>query len=213
MDTIWKPAAPRQEEIDEVLCRRRERDELFLRHGLDRAASTRFVIDSAEPLEDRVLDIGTGKGLAAVEMARRGARVTTVDLSEKDLRDAFLLASGAGVRDRIEFHRADARALPFGDDSFALATMVNVVHHLEDAPATLAEIARVLAPGGRLVISDFTDSGFEILERIHREEEHVHERHAGGTIDGLARHFDRLGLRCRSRDSRFHQYVMGVVKS
>lgn len=210
---IWTTAAPRQEETDEILRYRDRRDELFLRHGLDRPAITKFVIDTAEPLEDRVLDVGTGKGLAAVELARRGALVTTVDVSEKDLREAFLLASGAGVADRMEFHRADARELPFGDDSFSLVTMVNVVHHLEDAPAVLAEIARVLAPGGRLVMSDFTDRGFEILEGIHREEGHAHDRHDGATIDGLTEHFDRLGLRCRSRDRRFHQYVMVAVKT
>lgn len=209
----WMPAAARQDEVNEVVRRRAERDELFLRHGLDRASSTSFVIDTAEPLEERVLDIGTGKGLAAVELARRGARVTTVDLSENDLRAAYLLASSAGVEDRIEFHHADARTLPFGDDSFRLVTMINVVHHLEDAPAVLAEIARVLAPGGRLVMSDFTDRGFEILEGIHREERHVHDRREGATIDGLTGHFDRLGLRCRGRDSRFHQYVMVAEKT
>lgn len=210
---IWTPTAPRQEEIEEVLRYREQRNELFLRHGLDRPAITAFVIDAAEPLEEHVLDVGTGKGLAAVELARRGARVTTVDVSDKDLRDAFLLASSAGVEGRIEFHHADARELPFGDDSFALVTMINVAHHLEDAPAVLAEIARVLAPGGRLVMSDFTDRGFEILEGIHREENHVHERHTGGSIDGLLEHFDRLGLRCRGRDRRFHQYVMVAVKT
>jgi ubiquinone/menaquinone biosynthesis C-methylase UbiE len=208
----WTPAAARQDEIDEVVRHRAERDELFLRHGLDRASSTKFVIDTAEPLEDQVLDIGTGKGLAAVELARRGARVTTVDVSENDLRSAFLLASSAAVEDRMEFHHTDARQLPFGDDSFRLVTMVNVVHHLEDAPAVLAEIARILAPGGRLVMSDFTDRGFEILEGIHREEHHVHDRHEGATIDGLTEHFDRLGLRCRARDRRFHQYVMVAAK-
>lgn len=209
---IWTPALPRQDEIDEVLAYRERRNALFQRHGLDRPAITNFVIDTAEPLEEMVLDIGTGKGLAAVELARRGARVTTVDLSDRDFRDAFLLASSAGLSDRIEFHRADARELPFGDDSFRLATMINVVHHLEDAPAVLAEIARVLAPGGRLVMSDFTDRGFEILEEIHREEHHVHERHDGATIDGLVEHFGRLGLQCRGRDSRFHQYVMVVER-
>ena len=209
----WIPAAPQQEEIDEVMRHRERRDALFLEHGLDRPAITKFVIDAAEPLEDHVLDVGTGKGLAAVELARRGARVATIDVSERDLRAAFLLASGAGIADRIEFHRADARELPFGDDSFRLVTMINVVHHLEDAPGVLSEIARVLAPGGRLVMSDFTDRGFEILEEIHREENHVHERHAGGTIDGLAAGFEGLGLSCRGRDRRFHQYVMVAVKT
>ena len=210
---IWTADPPRQEEIDEILRYRAQRDGLFLRHGLDRPAITKFVIDTAEPLEDQVLDIGTGKGLAAVELARRGARVTTVDVSEKDLREAFVLAAGAGFADRVEFHRADARELPFGDDSFSLVTMINVVHHLEDAPAVLSEIARVLAPGGRLVMSDFTDRGFEILEGIHREEGRTHDRHDGATIDGLAGHFDRLGLRCRGRDRRFQQYVMVAVKT
>lgn len=209
---IWKPPAPRPEEIEDLQRSRRERDALFLGHGLDRRSITGFVVDAAEPLGERVLDLGTGKGLAAVEMARRGARVATVDVSAEELRAAFLLAVAAGVDDLIEFHLADAGALPFGDGSFTLATMVNALHHLARPDAALAEISRVLAPGGRLVVADFTERGFELLGRIHSRDGADHFRNRDGTIDALAGRLEEFGLRCLGRERRFHEQVMVAGK-
>ncbi len=92
---------------------------------------TSFVVDSAEPLPGTVLDIGTGRGFTAVELARRGAGVATVDMSEESLKSAWLHAIDTGMADRIEFHLADGGDLPFEEGSFEVVTMINVLHHLE----------------------------------------------------------------------------------
>jgi ubiquinone/menaquinone biosynthesis C-methylase UbiE len=209
---IWRPAAPERRELDESRQYRETRNGQFLDHGLDRAGMTGFVVDAAEPLPGIVLDIGTGRGLIAVELARRGAGVTTVDMSEEMLRSAYLYAVDTGVADRIEFYLADGGDLPFDEGSFEVVTMINVLHHLEDPEAVLPEIARVLAPGGRLVVSDFTDRGFEILEEIHRLEGHGHDRYTGETVDSFAARLVGAGLKCVGRDSRFHQQVMVAEK-
>jgi ubiquinone/menaquinone biosynthesis C-methylase UbiE len=209
---IWKPEPPGRDELDAGRTHRDSRNELFLRYGLSRDDMTRFVVDSAEPLPDRVLDIGTGKGFTAIELARRGADVTTIDLSENELRTAFLNAVIAGVADRIEFRLADGGDLPFDDGSFEVVTMVNVLHHLENAGAVLPEIARVLGNGGRLVVSDFTDHGFDILEKIHRDEGRSHDRHGGETIDRFASLLDGAGMSCTGGDRRFHQHVIVAEK-
>ena len=209
---IWKSAAPERSEVDENRKYREIRNEQYRSRGLDRDSMTGFVVDMAEPLPGKVLDIGTGKGFTAVELARRGADVTTIDLSEDELRAAYLHAVGTGVVDRIEFHLADGGDLPFEEGSFEVVTMINVLHHMENPGAVLPEIARVLIPGGRLVVSDFTDRGFDILEGMHREEGRSHDRQQGETIDGLASRFGDVGMKCIGRDRRFHQLVMVAEK-
>jgi len=210
---IWRPAAPERRELEESRQYRESRNGQFLDHGIDREGMTAFVVDAAEPLPGSVLDIGTGRGLTAVELARRGAGVKTVDMSEEMLRSAYLYAVDKGVADRIEFHLADGGDLPFEEGGFEVVTMINVLHHLENPGAVLPEIARVLTPGGRLVVSDFTDRGFEILEEIHRLEGHGHERHSGETVDGFAARLGGAGLKCIARDRRFHQQVMVAEKA
>ena len=87
---IWRPAAPERTEIDESREHRESRNEQFRTHGIDREGMIGFVVDAAEPLPGRVLDIGTGRGFAAVELARRGAGVATIDTSEEMLKSAAM---------------------------------------------------------------------------------------------------------------------------
>ena len=209
---IWKPAAPERTELDESREYRKMRNEQFRTHGIDRDGMTGFVVDSAEPLPRKVLDIGTGKGFTAVELARRGADVTTIDISEEMLKAAYLHAVDTGVVDRIEFHLTEGDELPFEEGSFEVVMMINVLHHLENPDAVLPEIARVMTPGGRLVVSDFTDRGFDILEEIHRQEGHGHDRHHGETVDGFAARLGDVDMKCIARDRRFHQFLIVAEK-
>lgn len=210
---IWKAAAPERTELEESREYRERRNEQYRTHGIDRDGMTGFVVNKAEPLPGRVLDIGTGRGFAAVELARRGAGVTSIDMSEEMLASAYLHAIDAGVADKIEFQLADGGDLPFEEGSFEVVTMINVLHHLENPDAVLPEIARVLMPGGRLIVSDFTEKGFDILEEIHSKEGQGHDRHAGETIDGFAARLDDAGMECVCRDRRFHQLVMVAEKN
>jgi 2-polyprenyl-3-methyl-5-hydroxy-6-metoxy-1,4-benzoquinol methylase len=209
---IWQTAAPQQSEVDESREHREMRNAQFEAHGIDRDGMIGFVLDSAEPLPGRVLDLGSGQGYTAVELALRGVQVTSIDMSEEMIRTAYLHALDRGVADRIEFHLTDGVDLPFEEGSFEVVMMVNVLHHLDNPESVLPEIARVLMPGGRLVVSDFTDRGFDILEEIHRGEGRDHDRHAGETVDGFAARLADVGMKCIARDSRFHQHVMVAEK-
>ncbi|HJP77788.1 MAG TPA: class I SAM-dependent methyltransferase [Pseudonocardiaceae bacterium] len=97
----------------------------------------------------RVLDAGCGPGLQAEQLIGRGATLTGIDLSAGLLEIA---------RDRlgpdVPLRQADlAQPLDFADGSFDLITCSLVLHYLEDWVATLREFHRVLAPGGRVVMS------------------------------------------------------------
>jgi SAM-dependent methyltransferase len=95
-----------------------------------------------------VLEIGCGSGVHARLLAEAGARVTAVDLTPTAV---------AMTRRRLELHRldatvleADAEALPFPEGSFDFVWSWGVLHHSQDTSCALAEVARVLRPGGRL---------------------------------------------------------------
>jgi SAM-dependent methyltransferase len=95
-----------------------------------------------------LLDVGAGRRAEFARlMAERGVRVTAVD--ERD-------DVGADVRPHaaLRVMRADARSLPFDDASFDRVAAISTVEHIEDGePAAMKELARVLAPGGRLVVT------------------------------------------------------------
>jgi 2-polyprenyl-6-hydroxyphenyl methylase/3-demethylubiquinone-9 3-methyltransferase len=92
------------------------------------------------------LDVGCGGGLLAEELARLGCAVTGVDPSAPSLAVARSHAEDGDLA--IAYVEAPAEQLPFADGTFALVTCCDVLEHLADPAAALAEIARVLAPGG-----------------------------------------------------------------
>jgi SAM-dependent methyltransferase len=97
----------------------------------------------------RVLDLGAGSGVDALLAARRGARVTGVDMTLDMLR----VAAGA-ARGKARFVRALAERLPFADSSFDAALSNGVLNLCPDKPGALAELARVLKPGAPLHAAD-----------------------------------------------------------
>lgn len=120
--------------------------------------------------DETVLDIGAGRGLLAIGAVRRLATGRAIALDcwrEKDLSgngpDALAAnAERCGVADRVEIRTADAAELPLPDESVDVALSLLCLHNVEPAPRrTLAcrEIARVLKPGGRALIGDFTGTG------------------------------------------------------
>jgi len=121
-------------------------------YGATFAAATRGFI---EPLLDaagvagrtRLLDVCCGPGLVASAAAARGARAAGVDFS------SAMLAIARGAEPRVEFSQGDADALPYAEASFDAVVANFGVHHVPRPPAALAEMRRVLAPGGRVAFT------------------------------------------------------------
>ena len=101
----------------------------------------------------RVLDVATGPGYVAARAAERGAAVVGVDAAEA------MVAIARGREPELEFRVADAEALPFADGSFDAVVANFLVLHLGRPERAVAELARVLAGGGRMALTvwDFAD--------------------------------------------------------
>jgi arsenite methyltransferase len=116
---------------------------------------------------ERVLDIGSGPGLLANDMAAsvgHNGRVCGIDISDDML---TMSRKRCAHQTWTEFRKADATKLPYPDDSFDAAVSTQVYEYVANIPAALAELYRVMRPGGRVVVLD-TDYGSLV---IHTENE------------------------------------------
>ena len=125
------------------------------------------VVDLAEARNGvRVLDLATGTGAIARAAAARGASVVAIDASAGMLEVARMLSP------ELDVHLGDAGALPFGGSEFDAVTCGLSISHFADLENALAEVLRVLRPGGTFVASAWTEGSsiptrtvFETLDR------------------------------------------------
>jgi demethylmenaquinone methyltransferase/2-methoxy-6-polyprenyl-1,4-benzoquinol methylase len=112
----------------------------------------RFLVSRVDvTAEATVLDVATGTGAVAAELLRRrGCRVVGIDRSPEMLAEA---RRRLGVR--VELHEARAEELPFQDASFDALTFTYLLRYVDDPAGTLAELARVVRPGGTLAMLEF----------------------------------------------------------
>ena len=104
---------------------------------------------------DAVLDVGSGLGGPARLLAAEfGCRVTGVDLNPEFVDVATRLTERTGLGELVRFEAANALSLPFADGEFQRVITQHVAMNIADRAGLYAEIARVLAPGGRLAIHD-----------------------------------------------------------
>jgi len=142
-----------------------DRSNTILSLGNDRLwriATTRAVAPKAG---QRILDLAAGTGASAVSLARSGADVVAADFSRG------MLAEGRrrhGSIPNLSFVEADAMALPFDDDEFDTVTISFGLRNVAEPRVALAELLRVTAPGGRLVICEFSHPPARAFAALYR---------------------------------------------
>lgn len=158
------------------------------------------------------LDAGCGDGRYLVAVGRQADRLAGVDLSERILATSQEALERAGLN--AELRQGNLEALPFPDAEFELVLCAQVIEHLLAPDKGLAELARVLKPGGRLVLS--TDNRFtlsralnaprSVLLRLVRGRKPAFEfPHRSFAVGEIARLVEAAGLRPeRVETFRFH---------
>jgi len=117
-------------------------------------ASLTRVVELVAPRPDwHALDIATGAGHMALAFAPHVARVTASDITPEMLTETAKLAAGKGIAN-LDTKLADAEALPFPDGQFDLVSSRIAPHHFPNQPRFLAEVHRVLKPGGTFALVD-----------------------------------------------------------
>ncbi len=136
---------------------------------------------------ERVVDLGTGSGRMLTLLGKKAKMSLGLDLSQNMLNIARANVTRAGL-DKVELRHGDifATRLPVG--SADLVLVHQVLHYLADPAAAVAEAARLVMPGGRLLIVDFAPHGLE-----HLREEHQHRR-LGFADDEMRRWLEKAGL-------------------
>ena len=106
--------------------------------------------------ESSVLDVATGTAAVAIELVRQhGCTVVGIDQSPDMLATGRARIERAGLGDRIELVEGRAQELPFEDASFDALTFTYLLRYVDDPAATLAELARVVKPGGTIAALEF----------------------------------------------------------
>lgn len=123
----------------------------------------------------RALDVATGTGHTAFAFAPAVAWVTATDLTEEMLKKAERVRKDRGYGN-VELLVADVHALPFPDGGFDLVTCRRAAHHFSDIDRALAEMRRVLKPGGRLVVDDRASPEDDEADAILHQLDTLHDR-------------------------------------
>jgi demethylmenaquinone methyltransferase / 2-methoxy-6-polyprenyl-1,4-benzoquinol methylase len=188
------------------VAKRYDRTNTILSGGNDllwRVATVRAVAPVAG---ERILDIAAGTGVSSAALAKSGARVVAVDISPG------MLEVGRKRHKKIEFIEADALALPFGDDEFDAVTISFGLRNIVDPKAALAEMYRVLKPGGRLVICEFSRPPVAILRAGY----HTYLKYVLPLVAGRASSnpeaYDYLGesIRAWPEQGELSQWIRGA---
>jgi SAM-dependent methyltransferase len=144
----------------------------------------------------RILDAGCGVGYGTAMLARAGARAT----HGVDIAKAVLEAVEAEMPEGVQLDAGDVRDLPYEDATFDLVVCFEVIEHIENQPAALDEMARVLAPDGILLISS---PNREMHPPINPH--HVHEYLPDELEAALATRFENVKL------MRQHPYLTSAI--
>ncbi len=152
-----------------------DRVEFLKSFGYDIEKERRFIFEKAEPISGNILEIGTGKGHFALELAREGHMFTSIDVSEEEQEFARLNIAHAGFSKQVHFKIADAEHLNFKDVSIDTIFSINTIHHLANPFKVVDELVRIVSSQGKVILSDFNKEGFRIMNKAHESEGRKHE--------------------------------------
>ncbi len=185
----------------------RKRIEKYKQFGCDIEAERKFIIHKVYPLSGKILEIGTGKGYSTLVLAREGFCFVSVDISAEEQKIARLSLESLGLEKNVDFQIANAEKLKFENNLFDVVIAINVIHHFFNPYVAIDELMRVASLKGKIVLSDFTEEGFKLVDRIHRQDG---KRHDQGNV-GLKEIAKYLTGRKYSLDKFKSKFQEGII--
>ncbi len=171
-----------------------ERIALFKENGYDLPKNRSFLSEKALPLEGSILEIGSGRGHTLLALARAGHRIVSIDNDKGSLKTAAMNLAYERLLSNVTFFDMDARAMDFADSAFGNVIAVNFLHHVDEIDRVFAEMDRVLRAGGKLVISDFSKKGMDLMSRLHKRDGREHDDSGHGQ-EYCRLYFEKLGYK------------------
>ena len=151
-----------------------KRINLYKSFGYDIEGERNFIIGKAEPFGGEILEIGTGKGYLTIALAKKGYNFTTVDVSGQEQEYARLNIKSLGLEKQVNFKIENAEKLSLKDKTFDTIFSVNMVHHLRIFFKVIDELIRIVSFAGKIILSDFTKEGLELVDKVHASEGRKH---------------------------------------
>ena len=143
---------------------------------------------------ERVLEVGPGTGYYSLPVARwvgPSGRLDVLDIQQEMLDHTLRRAAEEGIAN-ISAARADAREMPYPDDSFDAAFLVTVLGEIPDQEAALRELRRVVKPGGRIVVGELFGDPHMVTFRALKHRAAAAGLEVERTLGGRLWHFTRL---------------------
>lgn len=140
----------------------------------DEVALRRLIQAVAPVAGERILDVACGAGVVSCALGRSGAQVVGLDITRPLLHEARRHRHEQGLTN-VRFERGEAQALPFPDATFDAVVCRLSIHHFSEPERVVAEMARVVSPGGRVVVADLITADDPDQARLHNALERLRD--------------------------------------
>jgi 2-polyprenyl-3-methyl-5-hydroxy-6-metoxy-1,4-benzoquinol methylase len=187
-----------------------ERKKLYSQFGYNLEEEREFILNQAKPISGKILEAGTGKGHFTVALAKHGYSFTSFDISEEELHFAKLNLGYYGLDKNVDLRIENAEQTNFANESFDIIFSVNTLHHFQYPNKVIDESTRILSKDGKLILSDFTDDGFDVIDKIHALENKTHNRGKAFLAD-VKTYLNAQGFKIKQA-STAHQWVLVAGK-
>lgn len=188
-----------------------ERRSLYKAKGLDFLKSREFILEKAGSLQGTILDIGSGKGIMALSLAKEGYSFTSMDKNEEMLNITALNLAYEDLLSKVELYVMDVYSLEFDENSFNNVFIVEALHHMDDIAGVFSEVDRVLSSEGKLVLADFNKKGMEIVDLVHSSEGNKHKSSPIGRNEA-ENWLDQNGYKVKRYEDKCHWVLIAYKK-